>query len=51
MAVAKIYPKGSPGKKTSSISEEVASGTHISCARTVTAYAPDLADNVLAPDP
>lgn len=48
MAVAKIYPQGNQGKKTLSVSKEVASGAHISNARTVIAFAPELADAVLA---
>ena len=48
MAVAMIYPKAHPGKKTSSVSEEAkVSAVYLSQARTVLEYTPDLPANVV----
>jgi len=49
MAVAMIYPKAHPGKKTSSVSEEAkVSAVYLSQARTILTYTPDLPVSVLS---
>ena len=50
MAVAMIYPKAHPGKKTSSVSEEAkVSAVYLSQARTVLEYTLDFPVNVRSP--